>query len=178
MTESMYSEGETNNYPVISVIALVLVFVAAPLFWVGLQSEVPAVRALAIIVLPASILGWIFTTVRALHLCGLRYWSMGSTYASMIFFLIALVCAWIGYGTQPKGPHIEGDPTLFIVAAFVAGLTLLGCAWQNWRATRSAALAVSLTALQVVSTAGVFLSLVYLFLRFGSNPPDRSEPIS
>lgn len=48
------------------------------------------------------------------------------------------------YGTT-QNPQ-QGDTTLFMVAALVGLLTLLGFAWQNWWVTGSAALALSVTA--------------------------------
>src|ERR1700730_17180132 len=96
MSDSVSSREDFPNYPLFAVAALVCVFFSAPLAWLGLHADLAAVRAVALLIVPASILTWLFCTVKALHAIDLRYWRLSSTYASMVFGFAAAICAWIG----------------------------------------------------------------------------------
>jgi hypothetical protein len=71
---------------------------------------------------PATVLAWLFCTVKALHAMDLRCWRLSSTYAWMTFGVAAAPCAWIGVLFISKDPTVQTDKTLFIAASMIAGV--------------------------------------------------------
>lgn len=126
-----------------------------------IEVSIPTVQAVALLLTPFAFLMWIVTTVQALHLAGFGYWSLGSTYVSLICAGVAIVFAWIASSMRPH----EAPTGLRDVVLHAAGGVAVGgicwCGWYNWRQMRIGALAFSVTTLQVVT--GTLLAMVIIW---------------
>jgi glucose dehydrogenase len=151
------------------VLCLVSSGTVAPYLTVALIAiEIPTVQALALLLIPFIFLMWIVTTVRALHLAGLDYWSLASTYVAIACAGVAIVLAWIASLIRP-----DGSPTNFRdIVLHAAGVVAVGgvswCGWYNCRRTRNGSLAVSVTTLQM--GIGVLLALVIIWALVRDRP--------
>jgi len=69
VSEPTVWSAEANRYSVISGATLIFTVVAsAPLAWLAITSAISWVRAISVLMIPASIGAWVFTTIRAVHL--------------------------------------------------------------------------------------------------------------
>jgi hypothetical protein len=120
------------------------------------------------ILVPALLLVWIVMTVMALHKRDVYFWSLGSTWTSLIAGPIALVIMCF------SSFHADGAPAF--QAPILAGVILYAVAFAyaifcNYNATKSAMLAVSTSMLQQLAVLGV----IYLFLRWSGNEVNRGR---
>lgn len=123
------------------------------------------------VIIPASILIWIVTTVMGLHKRDVYFWGLGSTWTSLIACPAALVI--MSFSTLSrmhdqnvplfKGPILAG--ALLYAVAFAYAL------FYNWKATRSAVLTVSTSLLQQLAVLG----LIFFFLRWSGNQANRNR---
>jgi hypothetical protein len=150
-----------SHYPMLSGILLLSIPVSCLISYL-IVGDYTWLNAIALLLAPCIVFFWIFTTIRAIHLAGVRFWFIPSTYVTLVGGIIALVMCVImlllSHESARQG-HDAGDNTLYVAAAILYG----GCAgwscWYNWRRTNSALLAISLTILQTLSAAfvvGVF----------------------
>jgi hypothetical protein len=97
----------------------------------------------AAVLVPAIVLLWIVLTVSALHKRDAYFWSLGSTWTSVIACPIGLVIMSLGSWSQANGP----DAPLYrapIVAGAILYLAAFGYSiFYNYKVTKSAVLAVS-----------------------------------
>ncbi|MGF6311899.1 type IV secretory pathway VirB2 component (pilin) [Bradyrhizobium sp. i1.8.4] len=160
-----------SHYPIIAALCLVFSVTAAPyVVFVSIVSESPLLRALAFLSGPVTFLVWIIVTVRALHLLGLGYWSLTSTYVSLLSEGAAIGLACLAVALQPNGSHAEPNATVLYAAGLVALGSQCWCGWYNWKRTGSALLAFSVTVLQLTTS-----SLIMLLLMLRSRPPEKSR---
>jgi hypothetical protein len=123
-------------------------------------------NAIALLITPFSIFCWIFTTIRAIHLVGVRLWFIPSTYVTLVGGIIALIiCMVMGLFSQEavRRGHQTTDNTLYVAAAILYGGCVVWCYFYNWRRTGSAILAFSLTILQTLSAVFV-IGVINLWL--------------
>lgn len=129
------------------------------------------VLEVAAVLVPALVLLWIIQTVTALHKRDAYFWSLGSTWTSVIACPIALVIMSIGSWSQVNGP----DAPLFhapIVAGTILYLVAFGYAiLYNYKVTKSAVLAVSTCILQQLAVLGA----IFLFLRWRGDEVNRGR---
>jgi hypothetical protein len=122
-------------------------------------------KVLAMLI-PALAFIWIIMTVTALHKREVYFWSLGSTWSSLIACPIALVImcfsGWSGPGVL-SAPIIAGA-TLYAVA-FAYSI------FYNYNATRSAALALSTSILQQLAVLGA----IYLYVRLTDHEENRGR---
>jgi hypothetical protein len=119
-------------------------------------------NAVALLLVPFAVFCWIFTTIKGIHLVGVQFWFIPSTYVTLIGGVISFVMSatmLLASQESAKRGQAAGDYTLYAAAAILYG----GCAgwscWYNWRRTGSTVLAISLTILQTMSAVfviGVF----------------------
>lgn len=102
--------------------------------------EIPTVQAVALLLIPSVVLMWIVTTVRALHLAGLDYWSLASTYVAIACAGVAIVLAWIASIIRPDGSPTNLRGIVLHAALLVAVGGICWCGWYNWRRTRNGSL--------------------------------------
>lgn len=160
-----------SHYPIIAALCLAFSVTAAPyIVFVSLACESPLVRAACFLLGPLSFLLWIVLTIRSLHYLRLSYWTLASTYVSLLSEVAAVAIACLAAALQANGPHAEPNAT----ALHAAGLVALGgqcwCGWYNWRKTGSASLAFSVTVLQITTS-----SLIVLLLMLRSRPPEKNR---
>ena len=108
----------------------------------------------ALLIIPLAVFCWIFTTIRAIHLLGVRFWLIPSTYVTLVGAIVAvLVCGFMLILTQESARrgHDVRDATLYIAAAILYGGCVVWSYFYNWRRTSSAVLAISQTILQSIS---------------------------
>ena len=103
--------------------------------------------AIALLTVPLATVCWIFTRIRAIHLIGVRFWFIPSTYVTLIGGIVAIVLCAIMLAVSYES------------ARHAAAILYSGCVvWSyfyNWRRTNSAILAISLTILQILSAVFV-----------------------
>lgn len=121
------------------------------------------------VLVPALVFGWIVMTVMALHKRDVYFWSLGSTWASVIACPLALVIVCL---SSLSGLHDPNAP--LSIGPIIAGAILYAAAFAfavfyNYNATRSAMLAVSTSMLQQLAVLGV----IFLFLRWRGNEVNR-----
>jgi hypothetical protein len=169
---------EAERYSTMSGLSLLFVIVAPVCTWFAVQSDMAAVRAIGILLVPFALFVWIFTTIRALHRRDIRFWAIPSTYVAFFGGLLATFCLLVSTFFMPDShqvvsqsftfgavvPKRPADYTMVIAVMIVEAGTVLWCLWYNWRKTNAAILAISVTALQILLSSSV---VVFFWLRFG-----------
>lgn len=123
------------------------------------------------VLVPTLMLVWVIVTVTALHRREVYFWSLSSTWISIIVCPIALliIClsTWSGLHDRNaplfQGPLIAG--ALLYLVAFTHVIL------HNYSATRSAILALSTSMLQQLAVLGVIL----FFFRWHANEINRRQ---
>jgi hypothetical protein len=160
MTDDMPPELSRPNshYPMLSGILLLLIPVSCLISYL-VVGNYTWLNAIALLLVPFAALCWIFTTIKAIHLAGVRFWFIPSTFVTLVGGIIALVISVImllfSHEAARQG-HDASDATLIIAAAMLYSGCAIWSYWYNWRRTRSAVLAISLTILQTISAIFVF----------------------
>jgi hypothetical protein len=119
------------------------------------------------VLIPTLAFIWIIMTVTALHKRDVYFWSLGSTWSSLIacpiaLLIIALSGGWNGVSTPPALMMAGG---ILYVVAFAYSI------FSNYNATKSAALALSTSMLQQLAVLGA----IYLFFRLTDNEENRGR---
>jgi len=122
---------------------------------------------LVVVLIPTLAFIWIIMTVTALHNRDVYFWSLGSTWSSLIacpiaFVIIALSGGWNGVSTPPALMMAGG---ILYVVAFAYSI------FYNYNATKSAALALSTSILQQIAVLGAII----LFLRWRGEEVNRGH---
>ena len=123
------------------------------------------------ILVPALVLFWIIMTVMALHKRDVYFWSLGSTWVSVIACPIALVIMSLSVSSQlhdPNAPLFQGP---IIAGAILYVVAFAYAIFYNYAVTKSAMLAISTVVLQQVAVLGV----IFLFLRWRGNEVNRGR---
>jgi hypothetical protein len=136
----------------------------------GSPNDWTALKVVATLV-PALVFLWIVMTVMALHRRDVHFWGLGSTWTSIITCPAALS---IMSFSSLSNLHDQNAPVF--KAPIVAGAVLYAAAFAyatfyNFRATRSAALALSTSMLQQLAVLGV----IFLFLRRRGDQVNRGR---
>ena len=153
-------------YAIFAVLCLVSSGTAAPYLAVAsLAVDSHLVRAAAFLLTPFAFAMWIVATVRSLHLAGLGYWSLASTYIALVCVGVATALACISWIIWPDGATDDLKEAVGHAAGVVGLGGIFWCGWYNWRRTGSAPLAVSVTALQMVTSAFIALLMLLVLLR-------------
>ena len=148
-----------GRYPLLSGLLLLSIPVSCWISYLTVRSENYAgINAIGLLIVPFSIFCWIFTTIRGIHLVGVRFWFIPSTYVALVGGVIALVlCMIMSISTHEAARHGRqvADVTLYVTAAILYGGCAVWSYFYNWRRTGSAILAISLTILQTLSASFV-----------------------
>ena len=152
---------ETSRYPLLSGLLLLSIPVSCLISYL-IVGDYSWLNAIALLLVPFIVFCWIFTTIRAIHLAGVWYWFIPSTYVTLIGGIIAVVlCAIMlvmSHESARQG-HDVRDAPLYVAAAILYGGCVVWSYFHNWRRTNSALLAISLTILQILSAVlvlGIF----------------------
>jgi hypothetical protein len=129
-----------------------------------------ALEVIAILV-PALLLVWIVMTVMALHKRDVYFWSLGSTWSSVIACPIALFIMSLSSWSQLHDPIAPLFHAPIAAGAILYVVALAFAIFYNYNATKSAMLAVSTSMLQQLAVLGA----IYLFLRWRGNEVNRGR---
>jgi hypothetical protein len=124
----MSRHAHLHRHSIIAALCLVFSLTAAPcLVSASLSSGSPLIRAAAFLLGPLSFLVWIVTTVRSLHILGLGYWSLASTYVVLLAELAAVVLAVLAGSVHTQRSATDIYETLLCSAALT---DLTGMTWS------------------------------------------------
>lgn len=146
--------------------------VAPAVAWWAMTAENTVVLATGLLTVPASLAAWIYITVSGLHSLDMKYWSLRSTYVSLIMSGIALglVCLdGILLLLSKNTMSTSGLSILPIASLILVGSTMLWSMWFNYRKTASFSLAASLMLIQIASAAGL---VIWIFLALAKRSDD------
>jgi hypothetical protein len=90
-----------------------------------------------------------------MHKVDVWFWCIPSTYVNLVAGIIAVALSGImlaALSEAARHGHDVRDTTLYVAAAIVYGGSIGWSYFYNWRATKSAILALSLTMLQTICT--------------------------
>jgi len=118
--------------------------------------------------IPTVTFVWIIVTVRALHLRGVYFWGLGSTWTTIIGCPIGLVIASMGSWSGLHDPNVVPFYTPIMAGLGLYAVAFIYSIFCNYNATKSVTLAVSTTMLQQFAV----LCVILLFLRW-SGPNHR-----
>jgi hypothetical protein len=127
-------------------------------------------QVLAVLV-PVLLFIWIILTVTALHKRDVYFWSLGSTWTTVVVCLIALAVVSLSSLSTLNDPNAP-----FLRAPILAGSILYAAAFAyaifyNYNTTKSAILAISTSLLQQLAVLGA----IFLFLRWRGNEVNRGR---
>jgi hypothetical protein len=123
------------------------------------------------VLVPALVLLWIILTVTALHKRDVYFWSLGSTWTSLIACPVALAITCL---SSLSGLHDSNAPLFHgpIVAGAILYVVAFAYAiFYNYNISKSATLAVSTSMMQQLAVLGV----IFLFLRWRGNEVNRGR---
>jgi hypothetical protein len=110
-------------------------------------------------------------TMIALHKRDVYFWSLGSTWTSVIACPIALVIMSLSVWSQLNDPHAPFFQAPIIAGAILYTVAFAYAIFYNYNATKSATLAISTSMLQQLAVVGV----IFLFLRWRGNEVNRGR---
>jgi uncharacterized membrane protein YoaK (UPF0700 family) len=116
------------------------------------------------VLIPALVFIWIIMTVTALHKRDVYFWSLGSTWSSLIACPIALLIIALSGG-------LKGAPALLMAGAILYAVAFAYSIFYNYNATKSAALALSTSMLQQLAVLGA----IYLYFRLTDREENRGR---
>jgi hypothetical protein len=120
------------------------------------------------ILVPVLVLLWIVMTVMALHKRHVYFWSLGSTWTSIIACPIALVIMCFSSFHDAAAPPFQAP---ILAGAILYVVTFAFAIFYNYNATRSAVLAFSTSMLQQLAVLGV----IFLFFRWQGDEVNRGR---
>jgi hypothetical protein len=123
------------------------------------------------VLVPVLMFIWIVMTVMALHKRDVYFWSLGSTWASVIACPIAVAIMSFSSLSQLNDPNVPPFQLPIIAGAILYAVAFAYAIFYNYNATKSAMLAISTSMLQQLAVLGV----VYLFLRWRGNEVNRGR---
>jgi hypothetical protein len=120
---------------------------------------------------PALVAVWIIMTVTALHKREVYFWSLGSTWASIIICPSALVIMCLSVWSRLHDPNAPLFHVPIIAGAILYAVALAYSIFYNYNATKSATLALSTSMLQQLAVLGA----IYLYFRLTDHEENRSR---
>jgi hypothetical protein len=120
---------------------------------------------------PVLVFIWIIMTMIALHKRDVYFWSLGSTWTSVIACPIALVIMSLSVWSQLNDPHAPFFQAPIIAGAILYTVAFAYAIFYNYNATKSAMLAISTSMLQQLAVVGV----IFLFLRWRGDEVNRGR---
>lgn len=118
---------------------------------------------------PVLVFIWIVVTVMSLHRRDVYFWSLGSTWTSIVACPLALVIASLSAWGTPHGPNAPLFQMPIVAGAVLYAVAFCYAIFYNYNATRSAMLAISTSLLQQLAVLGV----IFLFLRWQGDEVNR-----
>ncbi|MET4279368.1 MULTISPECIES: hypothetical protein [unclassified Bradyrhizobium] len=156
-----------ERFPFLPALCLVSIPLSGLVCYLVVETQNSAwINAIGVLIVPLSAFCWIFTTIRSVHLMGVRFWFLPSTYVGLIGGVLALLICLIMFVFSTEAErrgHQVTDTTLYAAAAILYCGCVVWSYLYNWRKTGSPLLSVSLTLLQTISAAFVIAAL-YLWI--------------
>ena len=122
---------------------------------------------LVVVLIPTLAFIWIIMTVTALHKRDVYFWSLGSTWSSLIACPIALLIIVLSGGWK-------GATAIMMAGAILYAVAFAYSIFYNYNATKSAVLALSTSMLQQLAILGA----IYLYFRLTDNEENRPITIN
>ena len=119
---------------------------------------------LVVVLIPTLAFIWIIMTVTALHKRDVYFWSLGSTWSSLIACPIALLIIVLSGGWK-------GATAIMMAGAILYAVAFAYSIFYNYNATKSAVLALSTSMLQQLAILGA----IYLYFRLTDNEENRGR---
>jgi hypothetical protein len=181
MSKMVHWNPVAKQYSNISGITFGFAIVAPIISWFALQTNIEAIQAIGVLIVPFALFCWIFTTIRALHQRAVRFWFIPSTYVAFFGGVTATIFLFVGLLLVPHTPSqggfasynsnivqhpTNGNYVMMFAAAIVQAGTTMWCLWYNWKKTGALVLALSLTALQTLFSS---LLVAFVWFRFGGS---------
>jgi hypothetical protein len=123
----------------------------------------------AAILAPVLIFVWIVMTVMALHRKEVYFWSLGSTWTSLIACPLAISIMSFSVWTELHDPKASVDWALIFAGAFLYVTAFAFAVFYNFRATKSVLLTLSTSMLQQLAVLG----LIFLLARLDGDRANR-----
>jgi hypothetical protein len=123
------------------------------------------------ILVPVLVFVWIVMTVMALHKRDVYFWSLGSTWASVIACPIALVVMSLNSLSGLNDPSAPLSQAPIMAGAILYAAAFAYATFYNYNATKSAMLAISTSMLQQLAVLGV----IFLFFRWRAEEANRGR---
>jgi hypothetical protein len=132
--------------------------------WWSMSATNTVFLAVGLLAIPATLAAWIYITVAGVHSLGTRYWSLRSTYVSLVMSGIALglLCLDGIFLLLSKNTMSDSAFTVLPISSLILlGCTMLWSGWFNYRKTESLLLATSITLIQSLSAVAL---VIWIFL--------------
>jgi hypothetical protein len=123
------------------------------------------------VLVPVLTFVWIVMTVMGLHKRDVYFWSLGSTWSSIIASAVAVVIMSLSSLSGLNDPSAPLFRAPIIAGAILYAVAFAYAIFYNYNATKSAMLAISTSILQQVA----FLGAIFLFLRWRGNEVNRGR---
>ena len=127
------------------------------------------------ILTPVLIFVWIVMTVMALHRREVYFWSLGSTWTSLIACPLALVIMSFSVWRQAHDPNAPFDLGIIFAGAILYATALAFAMFYNFRETRSGLLALSTTMMQQFCRIGFDFVVCEMEWRASTAPVRRCD---
>jgi hypothetical protein len=139
--------------------------------YISVSADGSTILEVVAVLVPTLALLWIILTVTALHNRDACFWSLGSTWTSVIACPIALVIMSLSSLSQLHDPNAPIFHAPIIAGAILYAVAFAYAIFYNYNVTRSAMLAISTGMLQQLAVLGV----IFLFLRSRGNEVSRGR---
>jgi len=127
------------------------------------------VLKVAAVLIPVMVFVWIVATVMALHSRDVYFWSLGSTWTSLIACPAAILIMSLSGWSRLHDPNAPLFEVPLLAGAALYATAFAFAMFYNVRAARSALLALSTTMLQQFAVLG----LILLFARWTGERAQR-----
>jgi hypothetical protein len=179
--KSLHGAAPRNAADWSGIVMLFAFLASAPLAISAIATPNTLVRAIGILIIPASFIGWIVATVRGLRAVDLYFWRLSSTYIALSLCAGALLIYMLGglFALSTVNSHNDaaanaGTSATFAAMALIYLIAAVWCAWLNLRKTSNISLTCSVTVLQLFTGSAIIAVIGYLL--FGrSGEDDRSR---
>jgi hypothetical protein len=131
----------------------------------------PDTLRVVLVLVPAIMFVWIIMTVMALHKREVYFWSLGSTWSTILACPIALLIITMSGWSQLHDPNAALFQSPIVAGAILYAVALAFAVFYNYNATKSVALAISTSVLQQLAVLGV----IFLFIRWSGYEANRGR---
>jgi hypothetical protein len=139
--------------------------------YISARADGSTIFEVVAVLVPALVLLWIILTVTALHKRDAYFWSLGSTWTSLIACPIALVIMSLSTWSQLHDPNAPVFHAPIMAGAILYVVAFGYAIFYNYNVTRSATLAISTSMRQQLAVLGA----IFLVLRWRGSEMNRGR---